>query len=103
MSIVMCRWEPDEEVARHFPQWQRYLIYEVTKDMLMAMHGELLQDEEREYLNAMSTLRINILITKESLRMVAVFNIALTSAYHYTLDKSHTYLLRSAYLCLELY
>ena len=36
MSIVMCRWEPDEEVARHFPQWQRYLIYEVTKDMLMA-------------------------------------------------------------------
>ena len=42
MSIVMCRWEPDEEVARHFPQWQRYLIYEVTKDMLMARHGELL-------------------------------------------------------------
>ena len=35
--------------------------------------------------------------------MVAVFNIALTSAYHYTLYESHTYLLRSAYLCLELY
>ena len=90
-----------------FPTDGIYFIYEVkrysdgetSRNPLGNMRRENIRIGMPDILNAVSTcLRINTPVTKESPRMVAIFNIALTSAYHHTLYKSHKYLLRSAYV-----
>lgn len=92
-------------MARHFSHWwilfylwsnKRYADGETKRNPLGNLRRENTRTEIPGTLNTESTcLRINTLVTKKYLRMVAIFNTALIGTYHHTLYESHKYLLSS--------
>lgn len=108
MGVIRYRQELEKEVAKHFPHWwllsdlwsnKRYVDSEISRNPLRNLRRQNTRIVIPETMNAVSTgLKINTPVTKESLRMVAIFNIALTYADHYALYESCKYLLSSAYV-----